>query len=203
MKNEEPRELLVATANQGKVAEIKSLLASLSLKSLDEFPHVSEVAETGETFRENAILKARGYALQTQEWTLADDSGLEVTALDNAPGVYSARYGGDGLSDADRVERLLDALSRTGDTKRRARFVSEIAIADPDGRIVHNSTGTCEGRIASGPRGSNGFGYDPVFIPDGYDQTFGELANAAKEIISHRARALAAARPFLMKLFSR
>ena len=202
MKNEDPGELLVATANQGKVAEIRSLLASLSLKSLDAFPHVSEVPETGATFRENAILKARGYALQTQEWTLADDSGLEVMALDGAPGVYSARYGGDGLSDADRVERLLDALSRTGDTERRARFVSVIVIADPAGVIVHTSTGTCEGRIASGPRGSNGFGYDPVFIPDGYDQTFGELGDEVKKMISHRARALAAARPFLIKRFS-
>ena len=192
----------MATANPGKVAEIGSLLGSISLKNLKEFPNITEVAETGVTFSENAILKARGYALQTREWTLADDSGLEVFALDGAPGVFSARYGGNGLSDADRVQRLLDALFQTGDTERRARFVSVIAIADPGGSILHTSTGTSEGMIAWGPRGSNGFGYDPVFIPDGYDKTFGELSEEVKKTISHRARALAAVHPFLTNLFS-
>jgi XTP/dITP diphosphohydrolase len=199
-----PTELLIATTNKGKVVELRSLLSSLSLplRSLAEFPEVADVPETGATFAANAILKARGYATQTQLWTLADDSGLEVDALGGAPGVYSARYGGEGLSDADRVKRLLESLSQSGDADRRARFVCVIAIADPLGEIVNLSTGICEGTIAYAPRGANGFGYDPVFVPEGYEQSFGELTTAIKEIISHRARAISAARSFLLDLFS-
>lgn len=200
MKKSLPTELLVATTNRGKIVELRSLLSSLSLplRSLDEFPEVEDVAETGATFAENAILKARGYATQTHLWTLADDSGLEVDALGGAPGVYSARYGGDGLTDADRVQRLLEALSQSGDADRIARFVCVIAIADPLGEILNLSTGICEGTIAHAPRGANGFGYDPVFVPEGYEQSFGELTADIKEIISHRARALSAARAFLL-----
>lgn len=198
-----PVELLIATTNKGKVVELRSLLSSLSLplRSLAEFPEVADVPETGETFAENAILKARGYATQTQLWTLADDSGLEVDALGGAPGVYSARYGGEGLSDADRVKRLLETLSQTGDADRRARFVCVIAIADPLGEIVNLSTGICEGTIAYAPRGANGFGYDPVFVPEGHEQSFGELTTETKEIISHRAHALSETRSFLLDHF--
>ncbi|HEV7375893.1 MAG TPA: RdgB/HAM1 family non-canonical purine NTP pyrophosphatase [Pyrinomonadaceae bacterium] len=194
-----PHELLIATTNKGKTSELRSLLSSLSLplRSLAEFPEVADVAETGATFAENAILKARGYAKQTQLWTLADDSGLEVDALGGAPGVYSARYGGEGLTDADRVQRLLEALSQSGNADRHARFVCVIAIADPPGKIVNLSTGICEGTIAYAPRGANGFGYDPVFVPEGYEQSFGELTTAIKERISHRARALSGAHSFL------
>jgi XTP/dITP diphosphohydrolase len=202
MKN--PLELLVATRNAGKLSELQSLLASASfqLRSLAEFPEVAEVEETGTTFAENAVLKASTYAAHTRLWTLADDSGLEVDSLGGAPGVYSARYGGCGLNDADRTRRLLEALKQRGDTDRLARFVCVIAIADPQGKIINLSTGTCEGRIAHAPRGANGFGYDPVFVPDGYEQTFGELPTEIKEEISHRARALKAARSFLLKHFS-
>jgi XTP/dITP diphosphohydrolase len=196
-------ELLIATGNAGKVREVLPLLDGLPLRlrSLAEFSGVAEVEETGTTFTENAALKATAYAEQTGLWTLADDSGLEVDALGGAPGVFSARYGGAGASDADRVNRLLAELSRTGDVLRRARFVCVIAIAGPDGRLVKTSTGICEGSIALAPRGDGGFGYDPVFIPDGYQASFGELPAEIKQRISHRARALAAVRPFLLDNF--
>jgi XTP/dITP diphosphohydrolase len=197
------RELLIATGNKGKVAELRLLLAGLPLRLSDlaEFPRASEVEETGQTFADNAALKAQGYARQTGLWTLADDSGLEVEALGGAPGVYSARYGGEGLTDADRVTRLLAELDRVGAKDRRARFVCVIAIADPLGRVRNLSNGTCEGRIVRAPRGAHGFGYDPVFLPDGFGQTFGELPSEIKQDISHRARALKAARSFLFDCF--
>ena len=205
MKKQLPNELLVATRNEGKVAELRPLLARalpVKLRSLAEFPEIGEVEETGVTFAENASLKARAYAEQSQLWTLSDDSGLEVDALNGAPGVYSARYGGPDLTFAERIKMLLDEMARSGGADRRARFVCAIAIADPGGEIVHLSTGICEGWIADAPRGTNGFGYDPVFVPEGYDQTFGELSTKIKERISHRARALFAARSFLLDHFS-
>jgi XTP/dITP diphosphohydrolase len=192
-------ELLIATHNEGKVIELRSLMASLplSLRGLAEFPEIQEVEETGTTFAENASIKARAYAMQSRLWTLSDDSGLEVEALGGAPGVYSARYGGTALSFAERMKLLLEELARSGSRNRLARFVSVIAIADPNGEIAHLSTGICEGAITHAPRGTNGFGYDPIFVPQGYDQTFGELSTEIKERISHRARALAATRTFL------
>jgi XTP/dITP diphosphohydrolase len=200
-----PHELLIATGNPGKIVEFRSLLASLPLRlrSLAEFPETIEVEETGMTFSDNAVLKASGYAGQTGLWTLADDSGLEVDALGGAPGVFSARYGGEGLNDARRVERLLDALSQCAEQQRRARFISVIAIADPQGQIANISTGRCEGQIAFAPRGTGGFGYDPVFVPQGFTQTFGELSPEIKQSISHRALALQGARSFLMSSFPR
>jgi XTP/dITP diphosphohydrolase len=198
-------ELLVATRNEGKLREVRSLLSDLpvDLLSLAEFPQTTEVEETGATFSENAALKACVYATQTGRLTLADDSGLEVDALFGAPGVFSARYAGEGATDAERNARLLAELARTSDIKRRARFVCSIAVADADARILNISTGICEGHIAYEPRGANGFGYDPLFIPDGYAQTFGELSQEIKQHISHRARALANARTFLLEHFRR
>lgn len=196
-------ELLIATSNKGKIVELQSLLASLPLRlrNLMEFSGIRDVEETGTTFADNAILKAGAYAGQTGLWTLADDSGLEVDALGGAPGVFSARYGGAGATDAERIERLLKELSQAASRQRRARFVSVIAIADPQGQVANLSTGKCEGSIAHAPRGTNGFGYDPVFIPDGFQQTFGELPQEIKESISHRALALQAARSFLTSRF--
>lgn len=205
MKKKLPGELLIATHNEGKVAELRPLLQSalpFKLPSLAEFPEIGEVEETGETFAENASLKARAYAEQSRLWTLSDDSGLEVAALKGAPGVYSARYGGQAKTFAERIRMLLEEMSRSGSRDRRARFVCAIAVADPKGEIVNLSTGICEGLIADAPRGTNGFGYDPVFVPDGYDQTFGELSTEVKERISHRARAIFAARSFLADYFS-
>jgi XTP/dITP diphosphohydrolase len=198
-----PLELLIATRNLGKVREVQSLLGALplQLRSLAEFPATGEVEETGATFAENAAIKARAYAAQTGCWTLADDSGLEVEALNGAPGVFSARYGGTEATDAERIELLLKALSRTGDQARRARFVSVIAIADHSTNLLELFTGTCEGRISHEARGNGGFGYDPVFVPRGYEQSFGELPPEVKQQISHRARALQAALPFLLNHF--
>lgn len=198
-----PKELVIATRNPGKLIEVRELLSDLplGLKSLLDFPETTEVEETGATFADNASIKATAYALQTGAWALSDDSGLEVEALGGAPGIYSARYSGEGASDADRIERLLYELARTGDTQRRARFVSAVSLSDPTGRIVNVSEGICEGRIGHSPRGEHGFGYDPVFIPDGFELTFGELTAEIKQLISHRARALVNTRAFLLRLF--
>jgi XTP/dITP diphosphohydrolase len=183
-------QLLVATGNAGKVRELKELLTDFPvvLRDLSEFPNVFEVEETGATFAENAILKASGYSAQTGFWTLADDSGLEVEALGGAPGVFSARYAGENASDADKIAKLLGEL---GDTDNlRARFVCAMAISDETGEIKFVSEGVCDGKITVNPRGRNGFGYDPVFIPDGFDETFGELSGEVKQKISHRGRAM-------------
>ncbi len=183
-------QLLVATGNAGKVRELKEFLVDLPvvLRDLNEFSDVSEVAETGATFIENAILKAAGYAAQTGFWTVADDSGLEVEALGGAPGVFSARYAGENAGDAEKIAKLLSEL---GDSSNmRARFVCAMAIADETGEIKFVSEGVCDGRITVTPRGTNGFGYDPIFIPDGFEETFGELSGEVKQKISHRARAM-------------
>lgn len=196
------RSLLLGTRNPGKVKEIASILADFrwSFPSLQEFPHVGEAEENFVTFAENAIAKAQFYASATGLWALADDSGLEVAALGGAPGVLSARYAGENASDADRRVLLLSELEKTGDTARRARFVAVVAIANRDGEVLNVSEGICEGSITFVPRGSGGFGYDPLFVPDGYDQTFAELAATVKNRISHRARALIKTREFLSQL---
>jgi XTP/dITP diphosphohydrolase len=194
--------LLVATQNQGKLQELRQLLGDLPLKlyGLDDFPDVEGVPETGESFIENASLKAVGYATQTGLLTLADDSGLEVDALGGAPGILSARYAGEGASDTERIHKLLAELSIYQATQRSARFVAAVAIGSGEGRILNVSMGECNGHIDFKPRGSGGFGYDPIFIPSGYGQTFAELKTEIKNEISHRARALFGAREFLRTL---
>ena len=200
MTNERP--LLLATHNEGKLRELRELLADLPLRlvTLAEFEQIAEVEETGETFKENAALKASGYAMQARLLTLSDDSGLEVDALGGAPGVRSARYVSGDASYSTRIECLLAEIAASGKAKRSARFVSAIAIAAPDGNILDISVGTCEGRIAFEPHGSQGFGYDPIFIPNGYELTFGELESKTKNAISHRSQALRGARDFLKNL---
>ncbi|HEX8116801.1 MAG TPA: RdgB/HAM1 family non-canonical purine NTP pyrophosphatase [Pyrinomonadaceae bacterium] len=185
-------ELLVATNNAGKVRELSELLSDfpLRLRLLNEFPDVDEAEETGETFAENATLKALHYSARTGLLTLSDDSGLSVDALGGAPGVYSARYAGREATYAERMSKLLGELDATGDTERRARFVCVIAVAAPSSGTLHTFEGTCEGRLARAPRGTGGFGYDPLFIPDGHAQTFGELPAEIKHSLSHRALAL-------------
>lgn len=191
MVETETKKILIATGNWGKVRELAELFQSLpvELKSLKDFPRVNEVEETGNTFEENARLKAEGYARQTGLLTLADDSGLEVAALGGAPGVFSARYAGKGASDESNIEKLLSELEKSGDFDRKARFVCEIALADSNGVVFHVENGICDGRISIKPCGDNGFGYDPIFIPDGFERTFGELNNDIKQQISHRGRA--------------
>ncbi len=192
-------ELLIATKNPGKVRELAELLAGLPLRlrGLAEFPGVPTADETGTTFAENAEIKARFYAARTNLPTLADDSGLEVEALGSRPGVHSARYAGEGATDAERVSLLLAELRETGDAARRARFVCAAALFDPRAGRCEIFAGTCGGRIAPAPRGANGFGYDPVFVPEGFNETFAELPGEVKQRISHRARALAALRSHL------
>lgn len=184
--------LLVATNNAGKIRELNELLEDLPVElfGLNNFENISDVEETGATFAENAILKANSYALETGFWALSDDSGLEVEALGGAPGVFSARYAGEQADDAQRIAKLLDELAATGDQSRRARFVCVMAVADENGEIKFLAEGICDGKIALKPRGGNGFGYDPIFIPDGFEQTFGELSSTVKREISHRARAI-------------
>lgn len=194
--------LVIATLNKAKLQELRQMLAELPfvISDLDSPSSVQPIPENGETFTENASLKASGYAKQTGLLTLADDSGLEVDALRGAPGVLSARYAQEGASDAERTTKLLSELTHVQGAARTARFISVVAIADGDGKIIHVSTGTCEGRIAEAPQGTNGFGYDPVFIPDGFDRTFAELQPVEKTRISHRARALSGAADFLRSL---
>jgi XTP/dITP diphosphohydrolase len=185
-------QLLVGTNNAGKIRELNELLEELPVEifGLSSFENISDVEETGATFAENAVLKAESYARQTGFWALSDDSGLEVEALGGAPGVFSARYAGENAGDEEKIRKLLDELAAGNDEFRRARFVCAMALADENGDIKFLAEGVCEGRIALQPQGNNGFGYDPVFIPDGFEQTFGELSSTVKREISHRARAI-------------
>ena len=187
-------DLLVATTNRGKLREYRELLADArvrlrSLADLDAQP--SEPPEDADSFAENAIVKARAYAEATRLITVADDSGLEIAALGGAPGVRTKRYFGEGLSDAERNARLLERLRGAPD--RTARFVCVIALAWPGGH-VETFEGICPGRIADAPAGANGFGYDPVFVPEGYTRTIAELPTEVKNRISHRGRAAAKVR---------
>jgi XTP/dITP diphosphohydrolase len=193
--------LLIGTGNPGKLVEIETIIGELPFEfhSLNEFKDVATAAETGESYIENAIAKARYYSAATGLCTLADDSGLEVDALGGAPGVFSARYAGEGASDDERRELLLTELSQTNDDDRGARFVCVVAIANPNGGIVNTWQGICRGTIARMAKGHGGFGYDPLFVPDGYTQTFAELPESVKSRISHRARALVACRDFLQR----
>jgi XTP/dITP diphosphohydrolase len=199
-------EVLIATSNRGKVREIQEALGTsqVKLRYLEDFPHISPVEETGETYRENAILKALNYSKQTGVCALADDSGLEVDALGGMPGVRSARFGGHGALDQDRIKKLLVALSQYPDRKRTARFICCMALANwkrgelaADARVLSVAEGKCEGLITHESRGANGFGFDPVFKPSGYDATFAEMSPDVKRLISHRAQALASIRDFL------
>jgi len=192
------RQLLIATSNPGKVFELKEMLSDLPLRllTLADLSSVTEIEENGRTFDENARLKARGYALQSGMIALADDSGLEIAALDGRPGSLSARYGGD-VSFAQKMTTLLAELDETVDQGRVARFVCSIAISGAGGEVLYTSEGVCTGKIAPHPRGCGGFGYDPIFIPDGFDQTFGQLPDTVKQRISHRRRAFEQIIPFL------
>jgi XTP/dITP diphosphohydrolase len=201
-------EVLIATSNRGKIREIQEALGAsrVKLRYLDDFPDVSPIEETGETYRENAILKALNYSKQTGVCALADDSGLEVDALGGMPGVRSARFGGHHCLDQERTKKLLVALSQYPDRKRTARFICWMALADwklgevdlaADARVLSVAEGKCEGLITHESRGANGFGFDPVFKPSGYDATFGEMSPDVKRLISHRAQALALIRDFL------
>lgn len=187
-------ELVVATGNKGKLNEISQLLAPLGIqvRGQKEF-NIPEIEETGLTFVENAILKARNTCAHTGKPALADDSGIEVDALNGVPGIYSARYAGVGASDAANVEKLLTALSDVPDAQRTARFQCVMVYLrhadDPTPLICQ---GTWEGRVALQPAGDNGFGYDPVFWVPQHDCTAAQLPPAIKNSLSHRGQALQA-----------
>jgi len=186
--------VLIATHNPGKKREYAALFDDprVELTTLTEQGIAQDVEETGATFAENALLKARHYAQMTGLLTLADDSGLEVDALGGAPGVYSARYGEKGFTDADRYRLLLHNLEGVPDERRSARFRCVIALVWPDGR-VETAEGACEGRIAHTPAGEHGFGYDPVFYLPDRGCTLAETPPEVKNRISHRAQAAHAA----------
>jgi XTP/dITP diphosphohydrolase len=202
-------DLVVATRNEKKLMEIRDLLADLdfNVMSIGDFAGVPEIQEDGSTFEENAKKKAAQIAQITERLTLADDSGLEIDHLRGEPGVRSARFAGKNATDEDRNIKILDLLKGVPLSERKARFRCAIAIASPDARDgagkmpalpeVEVVTGTCEGEIALEPRGSEGFGYDPIFIVPAYGRTFAELGSKKKNQISHRAVALKKAKDLL------
>jgi XTP/dITP diphosphohydrolase len=194
--------LVLATANAGKVRELAALLDGLGYRcvSLADIGGVRLPPEGDMSYADNALGKARAATAATGEVAVGDDSGLEVDALGGRPGIASARYGGAGLSDADRVDRLLAAL--TSATTRTARFRSVVALVAPWGEeaVVE---GVVDGVLTDAPRGSRGFGYDPIFLVPALGRTFGELSDVEKDGLSHRARAVAAARPILARWAAR
>ncbi|MCX5949212.1 MAG: RdgB/HAM1 family non-canonical purine NTP pyrophosphatase [Cyanobacteria bacterium] len=191
-----PTPLVIASGNAGKVREFAHLLAALPLEIRPQ-PEGLEVEETGSTFAENARLKATAVALATGCWALADDSGLAVDAMGGAPGVHSARYA---ASDPERIARLLRELAAARGPERRAQFSAALAVADPSGAIVLEVEGHCPGLILEAPRGSGGFGYDPVFLVPETGLTFAEMDKATKGRIGHRGRAFALLEPGLREL---
>jgi len=191
-------DIIVASRNSGKIGELEKLLSPLQIKilSLDDFPEVKEVEEDGETYRENAIKKVQAVVKATGKMALADDSGLEVNALQGQPGIKSARFAGEGATDHEKNLKLLRLMENVPDDERGATFVCHVAIAGPGG-LLKVVEGSCRGTIIREPRGGGGFGYDPLFIPFGYNQTFAELFPEVKNRISHRGRALEKAALFL------
>lgn len=193
--------LLIGSGNRGKAAELADLLAGLpwEVRCLADYAPVPEPVEDGATFEENALKKAAYFSEKFNVACLADDSGLEVDALGGAPGVFSARYAGPDANDKTNNAKLLTKLEGLPEDERTARFVCYAAFVRPGGQ-PHLEYGTAEGRIALQPRGTGGFGYDPLFVPEGHDRTFGEMDPAEKKQISHRGRALAKMRKYLAEL---
>jgi len=200
-----PASVVLATANPGKLAELARILADehadVTLMSLADFPGAPDVAETGATFAENALLKAHAIAEFTQLPAVSDDSGLCVDALNGMPGVLSARWSGRHGDDEANLRLVLGQVADVPDERRGARFVCVAALVLPGGG-EHVTEGVVTGRLIREPRGENGFGYDPIFVPDGYDITTAEMAPADKDKISHRGRALRALAPVIRRSLS-
>jgi XTP/dITP diphosphohydrolase len=187
--------LIVATRNAHKTAEIRAMAGGrFEVLDANDFPECPQIEETGSTFLENARLKAQGISRVVEGWVLSDDSGLEVDALDGAPGVWSSSYGGEEGNHALNNARLIAGME--GKSDRRARFRCTMVLAK-DGVEQADFDGTVEGRILDGPRGGQGFGYDPLFVPDGHEHTFAELGEEVKNTLSHRSRALAKVMSYL------
>lgn len=197
-------QLLAATTNKNKVREFQEILQDLKDKinivTQDTIPNFPEIVEDGSSFEENAMKKAKESSAFADMVAMADDSGLVVEALDGAPGIHSARYAGENATDADRIAKLLKAME--GKKDRRAKFVCAAAIAYR-GEEVRTFVGEVKGVIAEAPSGTNGFGYDPVFIPDGFNKTFAELTDEEKNAISHRGNAMRAVADFLRDEFAK
>lgn len=197
--------IVIATKNSGKISEIQSIITNSDIKNMVEletlrsYPDIPEIIEDGNTFSANAAKKARLTAAYTGHIAVADDSGLEVDALNGAPGVYSARFAGEKATDSENIKKLIELLKDTASGKRGARFVCVIAVATPSGEI-RLAEGECRGVIAAEERGAAGFGYDPVFVVPEYGKTFAELGNDIKNKISHRASALGRLSDILEKL---
>ena len=195
-------QIIIATGNAHKVLELEQLLAGLGVQveSAAVVGGMPEVEETGQTFAANALLKAAALRAlaSASAYVLADDSGLEVDALNGAPGVYSARYAGPEASDAENRHQLLTALAGAGDAPRTARFRCVLCLLGPKGEAQYFE-GSCEGSITEAERGKEGFGYDSIFMPEGYTKTFGELGESVKQRLSHRANAVHALRDFLAR----
>jgi XTP/dITP diphosphohydrolase len=194
--------LIVATKNKKKLEEIKDLLKGLNLKilSLADFSDAPKIEEDGKTFEQNALKKAVTVAMYTKKLTLGEDSGLEVKALKNHPGIYSSRFSGQGATDKKNNLKLLRLLRNVSLNKRNARYRCAVALADKK-RIVYVGIGICNGKIALRSKGKFGFGYDPLFIPQDFDQTFGVLDPAIKRKISHRAKALKKLLPVISRYY--
>jgi XTP/dITP diphosphohydrolase len=195
------QELVIATGNKKKIEEIKRILQGVPvlLLTLEDFPGCPEIEEDADTFEGNAVKKALAVARYAGKPAIADDSGLEVYALNGAPGVWSARYAGADADDRKNLEKVLSELRDVDKEKRGARFVCCVALAFPDGK-VETFDGFVEGRIGTEPRGVSGFGYDPVFYPKGHDSTFAEMDADEKDALSHRGAALRNLRAYLSSL---
>ena len=196
------KELVVASRNKGKVREIKELLANLPFKvtSLLDYPHIPEIIEDGKTYHANALKKACSVARATGKMTMSDDSGIEVKALGNAPGIYSSRFAGEGASEKARNKKLFAMLKGIPMHKRQARYRCVIALVNAKGQELGIVQGTCSGYITTREQGRNGFGFDPLFLLKRYNKTFGQLPPELKAKISHRARALKKFRLLLSKV---
>lgn len=195
------KELLVATRNKNKLAEIKDLLKDLNFRitSLDDYPNMPEIEEDGDSFSANAIKKAATIALYTKKLTMGEDSGLEVKALNNQPGIYSARFSGPGATDPKNNKKLLKMLEGIPLKKRQARYRCCVALADGE-KIIDVVSGSCSGVITTKEKGRNGFGYDPLFLIPKFGKTFGELPPEIKAKMSHRSKALKKFRQVIKKI---
>jgi XTP/dITP diphosphohydrolase len=193
-------EIVLATRNRKKIEEIKRITENMAIYifTLDDFLGCPEVKEDGATFEENALKKAMTVARYTGKPALADDSGLEVYAMNGAPGTLSARYAGEDADDRRNLEKLLYEMRSMVGRQRKARFVCCVALALPDGS-VSTFYGYVEGRIGTEPKGIHGFGYDPIFYPDGYNKTFAEMSEREKDAISHRGKAMREVQGYLEK----
>lgn len=193
------KKLVLATRNKHKIEELKTLLSGLDfdIVTLNEFPNIPPLVEDGSTFQENALKKARTVFQHIKLPALADDSGLEIFFLNGRPGVRSARYAGENATDEQNNQKLLREMRGVAPRRRRAQFRAVLALVGPGYEEI--AEGTCTGQLAEEPRGTNGFGYDPIFVPDGFARTYAELISEEKNKISHRAKAAEAGKEMIRK----